>query len=129
MTVLMIVAFGVLGYEIVYSELSFILKRFLFLDRQYPAITLLSSPKAWKKLFGKWMLFPPVLILAVTLIVLATVHQFVFKLIQCPYCTAFWTGFICSFLIFNSTTAIAFLIAFCSMGSCSVYNLIRNHVV
>jgi hypothetical protein len=120
----MIVAAGVLGYEMVYSDAAFLIKKLIFVDREYPVTQLAGSLKAYKKILGlrlTSLLLPFILVL----ILLAQIHRLVFKLLQCPYCTAFWVGAILStFILFQSIPA-AIVGGLVSMFTAGLYNLIR----
>ncbi len=123
MIILWSIFVAVLAYEMVYSDLAYTVKKWLFLDKYYPAVELLSSPKAYQKLFGKYLyvLFP----IALITLILANTHQFVYKLLQCPYCTAIHVGWI-SGLILAYPIPMCILLGFIGSFITSIYSKLRN---
>lgn len=122
--ILLIIASGVLGYEIVFSELAHRVKKLLLLDKDYYGITAVQYPSIINKWLGKlkYVLFPIVLPLSL----LFKFHQYCRTLLKCQHCTSFWTGSISTFLIIvNLPIAIAIACGLCAMVSCALYNLIR----
>jgi len=119
---LLIISCGVLGYEIVFSDLSFYVRRFLFLDREYPQLMLLSAFKAHRKILGRWvwLLLP----ISIPIVMISGLWRFIQKLLECPFCTSFWVGMAGGFVT-GLTITQAVITALCSMAACAVYNLIR----
>lgn len=125
MFILWAVFSAVLAYEIVYSDLAHWFMKVLFLDKEYLQITLLKSPKAHYKLLGKWLTFPPITLASISVLLLLNLHQFLYYLFQCPYCTAFWIAVITAYTVGLPTHLIVTL-PFVSMLITGVYNKLRN---
>lgn len=123
MILLIIIASGVLGYEIVFSNLSHQVKKLLFMNKDYYGITAFRYPQIICKWLGKWKY--PLAPVLVPLILIANLHQYVRSLLKCPYCTSFWCGMILSVLVLSAPITHAIVFGLCSMLTCSVYNLIR----
>lgn len=124
--ILLLIASGVLGYEIVYSSLAKSVKQLLFFDKDYYLITAFQFPSIIFKWLG-WKAYP--MLPALLLIVLAAkLHQFFRTLFKCPYCTSFWVGGLCTFFLTGCPTAYAIAYGLCSMLACGFYHLIRLNV-
>lgn len=118
--VLFILGVGALSYEIVYSVLSHWVKSLFFLEKEYPLVQLLSSPKTYKKLFPKWAF--PVLI---PVVLVAVIHRGLYKMLQCPYCVAAELGFWIPLLVLDESIITSILLTGCALLSTATYNLIR----
>ncbi len=117
--IFIILACGVLGYEIVNSDLSYIVKEMLWLDKYHPQIELLSKYNTYSKLLNKavYLLFP----LVALIITFFTMHQILYKMLQCQYCTSFWVGIIGG-IVFGLTWKITLIVALLSMFGCAMYS-------
>lgn len=123
MIILWSIFVAVLAYEAVYSDLAYYVKKALFLDKYYPQVELLSSLKAYKKLIGKYLylLFPIVIII----MILANLHRFTYKLVQCPYCLSIWIG-VMTGLVLAYPIPMCILLGFCGSFITSIYSKLRN---
>jgi len=106
-----------MSYQWVYSDL----KRLLFLDKQYPVLMLLASPKAYRRLIGGW--FYPLLLLILPVVIIASIHGYLYKLFSCIYCSAFWFGLGLA-LLFHFTIMQSILV-----GGITVFAQNLNHFI
>ena len=122
---LIIVGIPALAYEMVYSDAGYFVKRLLKLDKEYPIIKGLASPKLFSKILPVllYYLFLPVICLV---LVLMNAHQVLRKILSCTYCTSFHVGWLIS-LIIGMPVLVSILIGSCCLFSAGVYNLIRKH--
>lgn len=121
---LLIIASGILGYEIVFSGLSSKVKQLLFLDKDYYPITAIQYPSIICTFIGKWkyILFP----LIIPLTIVFKLHQWIRTLLKCPFCSSFWVGLLSTYFIIGSLPiTLAIASGLCSMVACALYNLIR----
>jgi hypothetical protein len=114
---------GVLSYEMVYSDLSYYVKRFLLLDKNNLVIELLSTPMAYLRLFGNYtyLLLPIILFMLLS----ANIHRFLYKLLQCPYCLAIWVGLFTGLLVAYSLPE-AIVLGFSGSLITAIYSKLRN---
>jgi hypothetical protein len=122
--ILLIIGLGVLSWEIVNSSLSMLIKARIFNQKMVLVFQLLSSLKVYKKIFSKWIYFPPLTVFIFLLIILSNVYLFTKQLLECPFCTSFWIGLFAS-LLFFPVSIMSLAVAGCSMMSTALYNLIR----
>lgn len=115
-------ACGIFGFEMVNSSLSYKIKKLLYLDKFYPQIELLSKYSTYKKLFEKNIkyLFP----IAIILIIYFKIHNFIYELLSCPYCTSFWVGLFVS-LLFGYSNIIVFVVANLSLLGAAIYSRLK----
>lgn len=118
-----VLAYGVLGFEVAYSDLSQYVKKLFFLDREHPFFTVLLKPV---KLFQK---FGMIALVLMPLTILSAVHRAVYKLLECPYCTSFHVGLWTSLLVYNMPIDQSVITGLLSMFGCAIYNLIRMKMI
>jgi hypothetical protein len=123
--IIYIIAAGIAGYEVCYSELATRIKRILFLDKHYPVLQLLLSLKAYKKVLGlkltSLLLFPVI----IPIMIILFAHRIIFQLFNCPFCLGFHISFWSGLILLSLTVPMATATAFISMGVTAIYNLIR----
>ncbi len=121
---LLVIGAGAFAYEMVYSDISSIIKRFFFLDKENVFVKWSASPKVWFKVFGKWSLL--FLWLIIPIVVLSKAHRFLFKVLWCLYCSTFWLSLTVALLLGNAFLS-SILISSTAMFFAGVYNLIRKY--
>jgi hypothetical protein len=125
--ILVMVGCGTLGYEIVYADLAYQIKRILFLHQEYPIVQLMASPKAYWKILKYATI--PLIPLIILVVVLAILHRYLFHMLQCSFCTAWQISFWTSLMIYDQTIILSVLTASTTLLITSLYNLIRHHSV
>lgn len=122
---LLVIGAGALAHEIVYSELAYMVKKLFALGKEHITIKGLAAPKMWRKILTLRMLIvlAPVIF---PILVLLNFHRFLFKVLSCVYCTAFWLSLITCLLI-GKTVLTSIMIASCAMFFAGLYNLIRKY--
>lgn len=125
--ILLSLACGVLGYEIVHSLPAYYFKRILFMDKEYPLLTLFSSPKPYLKLIEDMNIFQILLFTPLSVILMAAcfIHQTIFRLLECQYCVSFWIGMTVSLLIYP-IGIITFILPLLSMLGSGVYTRLKT---
>jgi len=90
------------------SELSQWVKGKTALNQPYK-LNSLNKCYFWNMLFGKyWLVLSP---LSLMLVAFFKIHFFISRLVDCPWCTAFWLALAVNLLFFHMPLAEALLLA------------------
>ena len=130
MVILILIAYfaaAVMAIQIAESVLSYRVKSLFKLHIPMQDIKNISNPVLWYRLFNHKLLFYVTLPFTSILMFFAWLHQSLSDLLNCSYCTSYWTGLLVGYFLigFNLPTAIIF--AFISTGFVIILKGIKQY--